>query len=77
MNWYGVFVPAATPREIVDFWERELLAVAKDPAFVRRMKEMSFDPIAFGTQEFARLMAVERPQWSAVIKSAGIATKKE
>jgi tripartite-type tricarboxylate transporter receptor subunit TctC len=77
MNWYGAFVPAATPREIVDFWERELLAVAKDPAFVRRMKEMSFDPIAFGTQEFARLMAVERPQWSAVIKSAGIATKKE
>jgi tripartite-type tricarboxylate transporter receptor subunit TctC len=77
MNWYGVFVPAATPREIVDFWDRELLAVAKDPAFVRRMKEMSFDPVAFGAQEFARLMAAERPQWSAVIKSAGIATKKE
>ena len=77
MNWYGAFVPAATPREIVEFWERELLAVAKDPAFIKRMKEMSFDPVAFGSQEFARMMAAERPQWSAVIKSAGIATKKE
>ncbi len=77
MNWYGVFMPAATPRDIVDFWERELLLVAKDPAFVKRMKEMSFDPIAFGAQEFTRLMNAERPQWTAAIKAAGIATKKD
>ena len=77
MNWYGVFMPAATPRDIVDFWERELLLLAKDPAFVKRMKEMSFDPIAFGAQEFTRLMNAERPQWTAAIKAAGIATKKD
>ena len=77
MNWYGVFMPVATPREIVDFWERELLAIAKDPAFIKRMKEMSFDPIAFGAHEFTRLMNAERPQWAAAIKAAGIATKKE
>ena len=51
--------------------------MARDPAFARRMKEMSFDPIAFGTQEFSRVMAAERPQWSAAIKAAGIATRKE
>ena len=77
MNWYGVFMPSATPRDIVEFWERELLLVAKDPAFVKRMKEMSFDPIAFGAQEFTRLMNAERPQWTAAIKAAGIATKKD
>ena len=77
MNWYGVFMPTATPRDIVDFWERELLLVAKDPTFVKRMKEMSFDPIAFGAQEFTRLMIAERPQWTAAIKAAGIATKKD
>ena len=63
MNWYGVFMPAATPRDVVDFWERELLLIAKDPAFVKRMREISFDPIAFGAQEFTRMMAAERPQW--------------
>ena len=77
MNWYGVFMPAATPRDIVDFWERELLLVAKDPVFIKRMKEMSFDPIAFGAQEFTRMMAAERPQWTAAIKAAGIATRKD
>lgn len=77
MNWYGVFMPAATPRETQEFLERELLALAKDATFVRRMKEMSFDPVAYGAQEFNRMMAAERPQWTAAIKAAGIATRKD
>jgi tripartite-type tricarboxylate transporter receptor subunit TctC len=77
MNWYGVFMPAATPREVVEFIERELQVLAKDATFVRRMKEMSFDPVSFGAQEFGRMMAAERPQWTSAIKAAGIATKKE
>lgn len=77
MNWYGAFLPANTPRDIVDFWERELLALARDPAFGAKMREMSFDPVAYGSREFSRMMDTERPQWAAVIKSAGIATKKE
>jgi tripartite-type tricarboxylate transporter receptor subunit TctC len=76
MNWYGLFMPVATPRETAEFLERELLTLAKDPTFIRRMKDMSFDPIAFGAQEFTRMMAAERPQWTAAIKAAGIATKK-
>ena len=77
MNWYGVFMPAATPREVVDSIEPELLALARNAEFVKRMKEMSFDPVAFGSREFNRMMAAERPQWTAAIKSAGIATRKD
>jgi len=76
MNWYGAFAPAATPRDIVGLWERELLGLAKDPAFANRMREMSFDPVAFGGQDFDRMMAAERPQWTAAIRSAGIPTQK-
>ena len=76
MNWYGVFLPAATPKDIVETWEKELLAIAKEPAFIKRMHEMSFDPVAFGTQEFARIMAAERPQWTTAIKAAGVDTRK-
>jgi tripartite-type tricarboxylate transporter receptor subunit TctC len=76
VNWYGVFMPAATPKETQEFLERELLALGKDATFVRRMKEMSFDPLAVGAQEFNRMMAAERPHWAAAIKSAGIDTRK-
>ncbi len=46
-------------------------------AWIKRMHEMSFDPVAFGTQEFARMMAAERPQWTAAIEAAGIDTRKD
>ncbi len=77
MNWYGLFMPAATPADTVAFLERELQALSHDATFVRRMKEMSFDPVFHGAQEFNRMMAAERPQWAAAIRSAGIATRKD
>jgi tripartite-type tricarboxylate transporter receptor subunit TctC len=76
VNWYGVFMPTATPKETQEFLEREILALAKDATFVRRMKEMSFDPMVLSAQDFNRMMAAERPQWTAAIKAAGIETRK-
>ena len=76
MNWYGAFLPSKTPIDIVNFWEKELLSLAKDPVFTKRMSEMSFDPVAYGAQEFKRIMAVERTQWASVIKTTQISTQK-
>ncbi len=76
MNWYGAFLPVKTPTEIVSFWEKELLSLLKDPVFIKKMTEMSFDPVAFGSQEFKRIMAVERNQWATVIKNTQVSTQK-
>ena len=72
VNWYGVFVPDRTPREVVETLERELLALPKNPDFVKRMKELSFDPVVLGSREFTRMIHQERQQWKEVIKAAGI-----
>lgn len=77
MNWYGVFAPANTPRSVVDLWERELLALARDATFAGKMRAMSFDPVAFDSKTFVQMLAAERTQWQAVIKSAGIDTRKQ
>jgi tripartite-type tricarboxylate transporter receptor subunit TctC len=76
MNWYGAFFSSKVPAEVVGFWEKELLSLAKDPVFIKKMMEMSFDPVAYGAQEFKRIMAVERSQWASVIKTTHIATQK-
>ena len=76
VNWYGVFLPAKTPRAIVEIWERELLALPKDDAFTQQMKAMNFDPVAIGTAECTRMLSDERKQWQAVVKAAGIGTRK-
>jgi tripartite-type tricarboxylate transporter receptor subunit TctC len=77
MNWYGVFAPASTPRSVIALWERELLALARDATFAAKMREMSFDPVAFDSKTFVQMLAAERIQWQAVIKSAGIDTRKQ
>jgi hypothetical protein len=41
------------------------------------MREMSFDPVAFDSKTFVQMLAAERTQWQAVIKSAGIDTRKQ
>jgi tripartite-type tricarboxylate transporter receptor subunit TctC len=77
VNWYGVFLPAKTPRAIIDAWERELLALPKDDGFTQKMKAMNFDPVALGANEFTRMLNDERKQWQTVVKAAGIGTKKD
>lgn len=72
VNWYGVFVPAKTSRDVVDVWERELLALPKDAVFVQKMKDSNFDPVVHGSAEFTRMLALERQQWKTVIRTAGI-----
>jgi tripartite-type tricarboxylate transporter receptor subunit TctC len=76
VNWYGVFAPARTPRDILARWEKELLALPQDATFVARMREMSFDPIALGSADFVRMLDGEREQWASVIKAAGVSTAK-
>ena len=76
MNWYGAFFPTRTPSDVLTFWERELLSLAQDPGFIQKMHEMSFDSVLMGSAEFARIMAVEKTQWAAVIKATGVSAKK-
>jgi tripartite-type tricarboxylate transporter receptor subunit TctC len=76
MNWYGAFVPAKTPANIAAFLEKELLSLAHEPAFGKRMHDMSFDPITMGAVDFRRIMAVEKTQWAGVIKATKISAKK-
>ena len=75
INWYGVFVPQQTPREVVDTLEREMLTLPKNPDFVKKMKDLSFDPVVLGSREFTRMIHDERRQWKEVIKAAGIDAK--
>lgn len=76
MNWYGAFFSSKVSSEVLSFWEKELLSLTKDPVFIKKMTDMNFDPVAYGSQEFKRIMTVERAQWAGVIKATHISTQK-
>jgi tripartite-type tricarboxylate transporter receptor subunit TctC len=72
LGWNGIFVPAGTPRAVID-------RLQQDISRVLQLKEIQDDALALGTRaggekpdEFAAFVRAEVQKWGKVIKDAGI-----
>ena len=70
--WYGVVVPAATPKDVVARLNREIVKLMNLPDVREKFAQQSVDPATGTPEEFARLIRDEVARWSKVIRSAGI-----
>jgi tripartite-type tricarboxylate transporter receptor subunit TctC len=71
-NWWGIVVPAGTPRAIVDRLNKELTAVIASSETKRRFEAEGADPVQMAPEEFGRFIATETAKWSRVVKQANI-----
>jgi len=71
-NWYGFFVPAKTPRHIVDRLNAEINAILKMPDIVSLHNQGGINPLGSTPEGFGKFIAVETDKWAKVIKEAGI-----
>ena len=74
LQWSGVYAPAATPKPIVGRLNREIVAIVKDPIFIKQMIEVGFDPVSGPNtpEDWGALVAGEVTKWSAIVKQAGL-----
>ena len=72
MNWYAFVAPAKTPRDIIDYWNREIVKVLKDSQVVADLTKNGLDPAPSTAQELARYIERENEKWSKVIRDAHI-----
>jgi tripartite-type tricarboxylate transporter receptor subunit TctC len=72
LNWFGVFAPAGTPREIVDRLATEAAAMFADPKTREMLKGEGADPIASTPADFADFVRTEIKKWDEVGKAANI-----
>ena len=77
VNWFAVFTPIKTPRDIQGRLEQELLGMQKDPGFTEKVKGLDFGPVGLGSQEFGALLEGERKRWRDIIQAAGIKAELE
>jgi tripartite-type tricarboxylate transporter receptor subunit TctC len=70
--WSGIFVPKATPPEIVRKIEGELMRIAKLPDVVARLKPLGIDTIGNSSEEFTRILADDIARWGEVARAADI-----
>jgi tripartite-type tricarboxylate transporter receptor subunit TctC len=71
-SWYGVVVPAGTPRPAIDRLSREIQGIVKSPDFTAKLNEEAVIPIGSTPEAFDRHIRNELARWSKVIKAAKI-----
>jgi len=71
-NWFGVFVPAGTPDEIIALLNREIVNSMTLPDVRARLVALGFDPVGSTPAEFRKQIEVELEKWTKVIRAANI-----
>ena len=72
-SWYGLFVPAGTPRTIVDKLAKDVSDVVKEPDFVaRHLTARSLVPAINSPDEFAAEIKRDRSVAEGVVRAAGM-----
>ena len=73
--WFGVFVPAKTPRDIVEKLQREATKALQAPAVQARFATLGVEPMAMTLDEFAKFVRDDVEAAVTLVKAAKIPTQ--
>ena len=71
ISWMGTFVPAGTPKPIVDRLNAELKKAVADPSVASNLSSQSLDPMYMTPEEFAKMLKSEYDKYEQVVKLSG------
>ncbi len=69
--WFGMLVPAATPRPVVQRLHGEIVKALGDPALRERLEALGFEIVGNTPEEFAARIGTETTRWARIIKESG------
>ena len=72
VQWYGLFAPAKTPKEIIAKLHDAMVGVLHSPAIKNRLAADGADSVGNTPEEFARFLRSETEKWGKVVRTAGI-----
>ena len=72
VNWFGIVVPAGTPREVIARLHSEIVKILRMPDISERLSAQGSDPVGSSPDEFGAFMKSETAKWARVIKEANI-----
>jgi tripartite-type tricarboxylate transporter receptor subunit TctC len=72
VQWFGMLVPAGTPRPVVDRLHQEITRAVRAPDMKERLNSLGLDVVASTPEEFGAYIKSETEKWAKVIKTMGI-----
>jgi tripartite-type tricarboxylate transporter receptor subunit TctC len=71
-GWYALFVPANTPKDIIQRMYTGVKAATDDPVIRGRLEEQAMIVVGSTPEELGRFHKAELEKWGQLIKEAGI-----
>jgi len=72
IGWNGIFVPKATPPEIVTRLNAELVKVLRSAEVGEQLARLGAVPVGDSPQQFGAFVKAESARWGKIIKDLGI-----
>jgi tripartite-type tricarboxylate transporter receptor subunit TctC len=70
-SWFGTFVPAGTPRPIVEKLNAEIKKAVADPHVVANLSAQGGDPMYTTVDDFAKMLKSEYDKYEGIVKASG------
>ena len=71
-NWYAFVISSKAPKEIQQYWQRELVKALKDPEVVKALEGHGLEPAPGSAEDLAKLIDTETEKWAMVVRDATI-----
>jgi tripartite-type tricarboxylate transporter receptor subunit TctC len=72
VTWYGIFAPAAAPKDIVTKLNTEIVRILHDKDVAQRLEKEGAEPAPGTPEQLAKFMRSEHEQWKKTIAAAKI-----
>jgi len=69
--WLGVLVPAATPKDIVNRLNAEMVKVMNEPEMKKQMTAAGIEVRSSTPEQFAATIRADTVKWAKIVKTAG------
>ena len=70
-QWYGILVPAGTPRPVVDKLHAAIVQILARPDARERLAADAAEPVGNTPEEFGAFIKAEITRWAPVVKASG------
>ncbi|MDQ2765619.1 MAG: tripartite tricarboxylate transporter substrate-binding protein, partial [Gemmatimonadota bacterium] len=72
VNWWGVLLPAGTPKAIAEKFRADLVKVMQDPEVKEKFASLGVDAVSGTPEQFGAYIKSETAKYAQLIKDQGI-----
>lgn len=71
-QWWGVFLPAGSPREVIARLHKEIVDIIKLPAIAARMADLGAEPVGSTPEELRDLLRKEIAKYRKIVRETNV-----